>query len=261
MTPGPRRFFWGHTLGQAIASAARHFQLAPERLAYRIHGKRHGFVRHPRAVVIEIDPAAPARLDSSAPPMPEARAGAPPAPPAPSSAPARRPRAAVAAEAEEERWESPDDESEVAAREALRQLGRLAGLELEGRFERAPDRFEIELSGISEARLAALGLDFLAELEHLLPRAIHRLSGRRVRCRLEAGGIRAAREENLRARAREAAARVLATGESELLEPLNPAERRVVHLALLEGGGVATESLGSGFLKRVRISRSDGSPA
>lgn len=256
MSPGARRFFWGHTLAQAVASAARHYQLAPERLDYRIHGKRHGFVRNPRAVVIEIDPAAPARLASSPLPVAATR-GSAPGPRIASPAVVRAPSPAPP-EAEEERWEAPDDESEVAAHEALRQLGRLAGLELEARFERTADRFEIELTGIPEARLQSLGLDFVEELEHLLPRAILRLSGRRVRCRLDAGGLRAAREESLRARAREVAARVLSSGEPELLEPLNPAERRVVHLALLELGGVATKSLGSGFLKRVQISRAPG---
>jgi len=256
VSPGGRRFFWGHTLAQAVASAARHYQLAPERLDYRIHGKRHGFLRHPRAVVIEIDPASPARRELSPLPPTAQRASAPP-PGAASPAVVRAP-SPVAPEAEQERWEAPDDESEVAAHEALRQLGRLAGLELGAHFVRTADRFEIELTGIPEARLASLGLEFVEEIEHLLPRAIFRLSGRRVRCRLDAGELRAAHEESLRARAREAAARVLASSEPELLEPLNPAERRIVHLALLELGGVATESLGSGFLKRVQITRVPG---
>jgi spoIIIJ-associated protein len=257
VSPGARRFFWGHTLAQAVASAARHYKLAPERLDYRIHGKRHGFVRHPRAVVIEIDPASPARQESSPPPATAVRASAPL--PGIASLSIRTP-SPVPPGTEEERWEAPDDESEVAAHEALRQLGRLAGFELGAQVVRTAERLEIGLTGIPEDRLESLGSEFVEELEHLLPRAIFRLSGRRVRCRLDAGGLRAAREESLRARAREAAARVRSSGEAELLEPLNPAERRVVHLALLELGGVATESLGNGFLKRVQISRLPGTP-
>jgi spoIIIJ-associated protein len=38
------------------------------------------------------------------------------------------------------------------------------------------------------------------------------------------------------------------------LEPMNPYERRLVHLALSESKGVATASVGDGFIKRVRIS-------
>jgi spoIIIJ-associated protein len=258
VSPSTRRFFWGHTLAQAVASAARHYQLAPERLDYRIHGKRHGFVRHPRAVVIEIDPASPARRDSSPLPVTAPRASAP-TPRIASPAVVRAPSPAPP-EVEEERWAAPDDESEAAVHEALRQLGRLAGFELGAHIARTAERFEIELTGIPQGRVDALGLEFVEELEHLLPRAVFCLSGRRVRCRLDMGGLRAAREEALRARAREAAARVLSTGEPELLEPLNPAERRIVHLALLELGGVATESLGSGFLKRVQISRVPGTP-
>ncbi len=252
MNPGARRFFWGHTLAQAVASAARYYQLAPERLAWRVHGKRHGFVKHPRAVVIEIDPVAPDKGDLPA--VPAASPAASPAALPRSTTPAASPRPPVRAmPIEEERWDAPDDEAEVAAREALRQLGRLAGLELEGRFERGAERFEIELVGETVPHLTELGLEFLEELEHLLPRAIVALSGRRVRCRLDAGGLRASREAALRARAREVATRVLASGEDELLEPLNPGERRVVHLELQELGGVETESLGSGYLKCVRV--------
>jgi spoIIIJ-associated protein len=249
MNPGARRFFWGHTLAQAVASAARHFQLPPERLAYRLHGKRHGFVKHPRAVVIEIDPATPDRGESAPAPAPApARASAARAATAPP-----RPSAPRSPAPEEERWDAPDDEAEEAAREALRQLGRLAGIAFEGRFERTADRFEIELVGETVPQLRRLGIGFLEELEHLLPRAITALSGRRVRCRLDAGGLRAVREESLRARARVAAAEVRERGEEVLFEPLNPAERRIVHLELQDLAGVATESLGNGHLKRVRV--------
>jgi spoIIIJ-associated protein len=79
-----------------------------------------------------------------------------------------------------------------------------------------------------------------------------------VRCRREAAGLREAREEALRARAREAAERALAGGREELLEPLNPAERRIVHLELAERAGIATESVGSGFLKRIKVFPSAG---
>ena len=68
MSAARRRFFWGQTLSQALARAARHFGLAPERLAYRVRAKRHGYVKHPRAVLIEIDPDAPARATDAPPP-------------------------------------------------------------------------------------------------------------------------------------------------------------------------------------------------
>ena len=44
-----------------------------------------------------------------------------------------------------------------------------------------------------------------------------------------------------------------AKGEESVLTPLNPYERRLVHIALRDIEGVETMSLGDGFLKRVAI--------
>jgi spoIIIJ-associated protein len=43
------------------------------------------------------------------------------------------------------------------------------------------------------------------------------------------------------------------SGQTQETQPLNPYERRLVHLALAEDGAVATRSRGSGFLKNVQV--------
>jgi spoIIIJ-associated protein len=45
------------------------------------------------------------------------------------------------------------------------------------------------------------------------------------------------------------------TGRSEVLDELNPYERRLVHLTVRETQGVVSRSEGEGFLKRVHIER------
>jgi spoIIIJ-associated protein len=263
MSPSPRRIFWGHSLAQAVARAARHYGLAVERLAYRVHAKRHGFVKHPRKVLIEVDPAAPAL---AAPPSAETAPAPAPvaaAPPSREPSPSREPRPPAATRrparaSTSEPWQSPDEESALAAAEAAMQLLRFAGLALEPQVSRGEERLEIELAGADLERLRRLGAGFLDELEQLLPRAVVGLSGRRVRLRIDGAGLRGEREAALRARAREAAERLLAGGESELFEPLPPAERRILHLELAAHPGVETESVGDGFLKRLRIHRPAG---
>ncbi len=286
-----RRFFSGNTLGQALVAAARYFAVDPDALAYRLRDKRHGFIRQQRAVVIEVDPQAPllaagaervgreptsAKPASGAPPSsrslpaPRPEAAARPASPRPAASerrPEGRPevrRSPGATRArtggdEREVWERPDAEATSAAIEAASRLVRLAGLALEVRSERGEERIELELHGADEGRLATLGSGFLDELEHLLPRAIHGLTGKLVRVRVEGAGLRAARESVLREEARSAAKRVLDSGREELLEPLAPSERRIVHLELEPVAGVRTESLGTGLKKRVRIAPSDPS--
>jgi len=239
--------------------------VAPELLDYRVSEKRHGFVRHPRAVLLEVDPERPAR-------RPEA--GAPGADPAPESGrtavaaakravpvaaePRRLDQPAVAPQrraehARESIWEAPDADSEIAAAEAASKLLAFAGLDLEVAVRRTAERLEIELSGADSDRLRQLGRSVLEAIEVLLPRAVVALSGRHVRCRVDGAGLRAAFEDELRRRARELARQVELSGNEELFEPLGPAERRIVHLELEAFPGVSTESLGHGFEKRVRI--------
>jgi len=43
------------------------------------------------------------------------------------------------------------------------------------------------------------------------------------------------------------------TGRNEILDLMNPYERRIIHLAANQVNGITTESLGDGFLKRVKI--------
>ena len=69
---GPkRRFFAGNTLQQALALAARHFELDPETIAYQPIEKRHGFLKGARKVVIEVDPDNPRRPAGERVPVPK----------------------------------------------------------------------------------------------------------------------------------------------------------------------------------------------
>ncbi len=285
-----RRFFAGSTLPQALMAAARYHGLAPEDLAYRLRDKRHGFVTRTRRFIVEVDPAAPQRTGREerpparpapiaplaptapvAPLAPTARIApkppntplpAPPprvttqsAPPAArgsaAAAPTAAPRAHGASHADP--FLPPDAESELAASVAIGRLLTLARLDLTVRVERQPDRLLISLAGTDEGLLRDLGEEFLDDLEHLAPRAIRGLAGRMVRCKVEGAGLRSAREDELRGLAERAAAEAVASGEAVLLDPLSAADRRIVHLALIDDPRVTTESQGLGAEKRVRI--------
>lgn len=278
-----RRFFAGSTLPQALMAAARYHGLSPEELAYRVRDKRHGFVTRTRRFIVEIDPAAPRRsgqTERAAAPAAARPAAAAPPPmsrggemrPAPVAAP---PSAAVSAagpraEAPPRRaapanhvepFLPPDEESEMAASVAVGRLLTLARLDLTVRVERQPDRLLISLGGPDEALLRELGEEFLDDLEHLAPRAIRGLAGRMVRCKVEGAGLRSAHEDQLRSLAERVAAEVVASGEAALLEPLSAADRRIVHLALVDDQRVTTESQGLGAEKRIQISPASPSAA
>jgi len=273
---GVRRFFWGNSLAQAVMSAARHHGVAPEELAYRVHEKRHGFVKHARYVVIEVDPAVPRRpagevSPSGTPDAPPPRGAARPGP-GPRAERAkgaaeegggtsrggsrrRRPSGSREGSAGEARevWSEPDEESLLAIAEAVRAVIGLAGLDLEVVVRPGEGRVEVELEGPDVGRVRERGLPLLEELELLAPRAAHGLSGKMVRCRIDCGGLRGDREATLRELARREAEEVGRSGEARFTEPLSPADRRIIHLELAESTEVETESVGTGFEKRVRI--------
>ena len=58
---------------------------------------------------------------------------------------------------------------------------------------------------------------------------------------------------DLEQRARQAADHVRENGGEEVLPPMTPIERRIVHVALQDDADVTTESRGEGFYKRVAI--------
>ena len=81
--------------------------------------------------------------------------------------------------------------------------------------------------------------------------------GAPVRVILDTEDYRYRREQSLLRMANRVAHEVRRTGRARLLAPLNPFERRLIHTALGEMGGVATESEGDGLYKQIRVSSTD----
>jgi spoIIIJ-associated protein len=83
--------------------------------------------------------------------------------------------------------------------------------------------------------------------------------GRRLdeRCRIlvDVEDYRKRREERMIERALESARRVLETGEEEMLDPMNPYERKLVHDAVADMGGLETSSRGEEPNRSVVIRR------
>jgi spoIIIJ-associated protein len=93
----------------------------------------------------------------------------------------------------------------------------------------------------------------LSALELILNHAFrHRLAKRR-KIRVDAGDFRSRREDELRDLAYQVAHSAKETAQTQETQPLNPYERRLVHLALAEDSEVTTRSRGSGFLKNVQV--------
>lgn len=152
-----------------------------------------------------------------------------------------------------ERYPRAEGAVAMAAEKALALLLGFAGLELESAILQGEERLEIELWGADEERLLAGHGEGLLAVEHLLPRLIRGFIGESVPVRVDCAGFHDLREEQLRNLAQRTAERVRARGRPHTLEPMNPAERRIIHTTLSDDAGVTTESRGEGYLKRVVI--------
>ena len=121
--------------------------------------------------------------------------------------------------------------------------------------------FEAELLGTSAARLAGRDGRVLAAIEVLCYAVLSRHGQHDLRVHLDAGGFRRRHAENLTRVAERLALQVAKTGEAHEMQPMPPADRRVVHLALQEHSLVQTESLGEGSGRRLIIRPRNEPPA
>ncbi len=278
-----RQFFSGNTVEQAVLAAARHYSLDPERVAYTLRDKKHGFLNIRRRVVIEVDPEAPELSEEAAAERAaQERASQAAKERAPSVARRRdetrygdrdrsrnggrghdrrghdgsdhgRNRPSWRGEASAWRNEDHEDPELEALEEAVGELSDLVGAKVEVSVQRDEEGFGVELSGQESRALRDHRGSGLNAMEHLLPRMVRGLSGRGVPCRLDSEGYRAQHEDGLKDLAQQAAADACQESEEKRLEPMNPSDRRLVHMALADDARVRTESEGEGFLKRVRI--------
>ena len=94
----------------------------------------------------------------------------------------------------------------------------------------------------------------LKALQHVVDMAFGRTLPDDKRVFVDALGYRKGKDIELRHMAKFLAEKAKQTGLDQQLGPLNPSERRIVHLAAAEIPGVTTESVGDAFSKTVLIS-------
>ena len=112
---------------------------------------------------------------------------------------------------------------------------------------------EADIQGAQAARLSGRDGRVLGAVEVLAYAALSRQGHNEVRVRIDAGGFRKRHAENLSRVAERLAVQVAKTGEAHEMQPMPPADRRVIHLALQEHPLVQTESIGEGTARRLVI--------
>jgi spoIIIJ-associated protein len=143
--------------------------------------------------------------------------------------------------------------SEREIREALELLLELSDLAVDPHVTTQGASASVDLRGPEEEFLRENEGELLKVFEHLSIRMLGGAEAGIETFRIDSDGYREKRDEELRRRALEAARQVASGGEEVLLEPMDPADRRVVHLAVEGTPGVTTRSQGRGEEKRVLV--------
>ena len=94
-------------------------------------------------------------------------------------------------------------------------------------------------------------------LSYLASLVANRLGGDYMKLGLDVAGYRNKREADLEALAKRLSEKVIRTGRSIAVEPMNPYERRIIHSAVGKIEGVRSESEGDGADRRVVIYSTD----
>ena len=110
----------------------------------------------------------------------------------------------------------------------------------------------IDLSGEDSGLLIGRRGQTLQSLQFLVNLIVRRKFDD-VRVVLDVEGYRQRRESSLRDMATKVASRVAQSNRSVTLEPMPPADRRIIHTTLSEYPGVTTESAGVGDNRKVTI--------
>jgi spoIIIJ-associated protein len=137
------------------------------------------------------------------------------------------------------------------AGEIVAEMLDLMGLSAEIDCRQDEEGLHIDISaGEHDGILIGRGGQTLQAFQHLVSRMINRGERREI-IRLDVAGYNQRRYEALREEALEVADEVRETGDEIIFDPMDPAERRVIHRAVADETDVRTFTIGDGIYRRV----------
>jgi spoIIIJ-associated protein len=128
------------------------------------------------------------------------------------------------------------------------------GLTLTPTVEETPDGTRINLEGEDGGVLVRRGGEGLQALQHLAATAFRKQLGDDNRIVIDCNGFRKDKDAELKQMALHMVGKARSSGIPQEMGPLNPYERRIVHMAIAEDPTATSESIGDAFMKTVIIS-------
>lgn len=150
------------------------------------------------------------------------------------------------------------DARAVSALDFVTQVVREMGMDCRVRLVRpeegqSPDEISIDIEGRDAGRMIGKKGQVLQALQFITHRVVNRPELERRHVHVDAEGYRSRRDDSLASMAQRLGKQAVVEGKIITFEPMNPRDRRVVHLALAKFDGVVTKSDGVGDERRVQI--------
>jgi spoIIIJ-associated protein len=141
------------------------------------------------------------------------------------------------------------DEEENAVDRFLEKVMPHFPLELTYQIKKRPDMVFIIFDGPDKNILLRNDGALLLAFQHVL----NKISPMKVQVDCEF--FRRRKEKKLKEFGQKVAQQVSDSGRDEILDFMNPYERRIIHIAVNQVPGITSESMGDGFLKKVKVFR------
>jgi spoIIIJ-associated protein len=128
------------------------------------------------------------------------------------------------------------------------------GIALTASVEETDEGTRINLEGEDGGVFVRRGGEGLQALQHIVATTFRKQLGDDNRIVIDCNGFRKDKDAELRQMARFIVEKARSSGTPQEMGPLNPYERRIVHLAIAEDPTATSESIGDAFMKTVIIS-------
>jgi spoIIIJ-associated protein len=146
------------------------------------------------------------------------------------------------------------NDSHAKLTQFLKDVTGAMGLSLDVSVDASGDNLRVDLTGPGAELLLRRKGEALDALQHIVNTAFKRDAGDQHLI-VDCLGYRKGKEAELKQMTQFLIEKARSSGEPQELGPLNPFNRRLVHLAVAEHADMASESIGDAFMKTVVISR------
>ncbi len=155
---------------------------------------------------------------------------------------------------------SPVDDGPVAiARQTLEKITSLISGDTKVSAKKKGDNIWLNIQGNNPRILIGHKGKMLEALQIIVNKAVNKSSDKSIRVVVDAENYRQKREESLKRLALRLSEKAKKTKRKVSTNPINPHERRVIHLALRDDRQIQTKSQGSGIYKKVLVMPSQNS--